>query len=448
MVKDELTNIKALLKTRIKNDSRYMPWLYIGFGFAFLATFSGMIFAILDTNDTAFHNNVLDYSTTPFIFIPIGLIISGILYRKYNARLSVFPQSNTSRLVSSIIYNYYIVVVVYLVILCTYLLHYGLTLLISIFMDGIYFALNFDIGFVIAGFFVCLIYSLLILSVTDLISAIIRKWSYYAIITLTSLFTLLMVNIQTVFEYLPRVLSFLIFESSLILFFIKAVGVWLAITALTLIVNYYTVYNKSQNQVLKKRIVIICTVIAVLIILVTPGIIMLSVNTGYENSPVIAYNEASTPADFNTRPFEETRIDISHLRDTTGRINIEGENLIIPEMTNGYLQFRLGRYATVFGISNLTNLNHDTLIIQYHPPSLIINGIDTLEHANPRMDAYLEGDTLHLNYTFDDITTIILQIWSIVRQFDIFKDKGVYTPASPFWNYSESASAQIDIIGE
>ena len=434
MVKDEFANVQNLFKIRLKPYTKAFIWLFIIFALILLASLAGTVLMIIENIDGFSHNIVTDPSVTILICVFIGYSISVFMYRSANDKLSVYPQTNNSRYISWLLVNYSMMVIFALLILVPYLIHYGVIMLMSAFNDSIHLALNVDFGFIVIGFFVYLIYSFLIISVVELIGAAVRKWSYYAIVTLAALLTLMMVNLERVIENIPKVLSFLIFEPSLILFFLKAVGIWLGITAVTLILNHYTVYHKSQNWVLRRRIVIACVIIAVLITILTPILfrfdIVISSNTPASNTGVVRIdsewsNDQVDNDSFITRA-EEIRIDISHLPAGVN-INIQGENINVIEDDSIVIWSSNLITAYINNVDSLTDVHGDTLVIQYWKPWFMVNGIEISKFADPQVTAYLDGDTLFINYTFNRTTVIILPIWSIVRQFDIFKDKGVLT---------------------
>jgi len=436
MVKDEFANLRNLLKVRFKNGKKPFIWIFIILGGFLLSSLIGIISAITDTSNPVHFYTVSDNSITLLIGMFVGFVVGNIMYRSTNAKLSVFPQTNNSRFISWLLYNYSIAIIVSVVLLITYSIQYGVLMLMSIFTDSVHLALDFSFGFTFAGFFVYIIYSFLILSIILLIGAVIRKWSYYAIATLITLFTLIIINLEMVIFYIQRVLSFLITEPSIILFSLKAIGLWLLITAVTLVINYYTVYYKSQNWVLKRRITIACIIIAVVITIITPMVFNFSVtissnqNTGATHtdggwSYSSDHGDSSHFIDHYNR-IEEIRIDISHLPDGVN-ININGENIYINDHNAPNLFSSNNLIAFISGWPNTQNVRGDTLVIQYRPPWYTVNGIDILKFANPQVSAFMEGNTLFINYTFDKTTVIIMPVWSIVRQFDIFANKNLLT---------------------
>jgi hypothetical protein len=292
----------------------------------------------------------------------------------------------------------------------------------SLFRENIYFALTVDAGFIITGFFVYLVYVFLILSVIELAGTILRKWTYYAAGAFVAGFTLMIVNITHVIEHAPGVLAFLIREPSLPVFFLKAAGLWLVITALALVINRCTVYYKSQSKAGKKDVVIICVVIGLAIAFVFPAVMRFSATPGASFS--VSETETSQVEDFFAG-FEETRIDVSHLP-RGSNINIKGENIAVLSEDGSVSNYHYNSDAVVHGAELLHNIQGDTIVILFRPVSHIVNGIEILQFSNPRITARLDGETLFLSHIRDSANVVIMPMWGIARQFDRFKDKEVF----------------------
>jgi len=418
MVKEEFSNIKNLFKVRLKMAKNQYTTLALVFTGLFLIPLTSNINNVV-SNTANPYNNISDMSEFILFGVIIGIIVSVIIYRTANVKLSVFPQTNNSRLISSLMINYFTVALLASLILAMYLINLGIFKLLSAFSFDIFFALNINFRFIIAGFFVYITYSFLLVAIIELIGAVLRKWTYYAAAILTTLFILLVVNFVRVIEYLPRVLSFLIGEPSLLLFFLKAAGLWLGITAVTLVINRYTVFYKSHNQILKKGIVITCIIVAAVIIVFLPGVLF---EVSYSSSE--SYWGDSFFADENiSASFEEFTIDVSHLP-AGSRINVEGININVMEP--GQWVWSSGDYsAIVSGADSLYNIQGDTILIEYRPAWLLINGVEVLKYTNQQLSANLEGSTLYLNYTRDNVHVMLMPIWNLARQFDYFKDMGV-----------------------
>ena len=433
--KEELTNAKNLLRIRLKTQVKPFIWLFIVFALFLLNSLIGTITSIVSNENTIIYNIVSDSSVLWLVAIGVGFVIGNIMYRSTNAKLSVFPQTNNSRFISWLLSNYFLVTAIALALLVTYLVNYGVIMLMSVFIDGIYLVLNVDFGFIVAGFFTYLAYSFLIVAIIEFIGTVIRKWLYYAIVTFVALFSLMIVYLEKTIEYIPRMLSFLIAEPSILMFFLKAVGLWLILTGAALVLNRFTVYHRSQNWMLRKRITVACIIIAVVITIITPMIFRFSITImDNSNNAEMWYvddddgNWDSDPGSsyYHSFRMEEIRIDVSHLP-AGAKINIAGENIDVPKSGDVLIYSSSEMKAYISGAESLENVQGNTLVIQYYIPWYFVNGLEILHYGNPQITTYLEGDTLYINYTFDKATVIVLPVWGMVQQFDIFKDKGVLT---------------------
>ena len=417
MVKEEFTNIKNLFRVRLKTaKSGYIAFALVFTGLLLIPLINNIIDII--RNNTRPYNIVSDLSGFILFGVIIGLIISVIIYRTANAKLSVFPQTNNSRLISSLLINYFTVVMILVMILVMYMVNLGVFKLMSAFSYDIVFALNINYKFIITGFFVYLAYGFLLVSLVEFIGAVLRKWTYYAAIILTALFALFIVNFEKVLESLPGALAFLIAEPSLLLFFLKATGLWLAITTITLVVNRYTVFYKSHNQILKKGVVITCIIVAAIVIII-PGTLF---EVSYSSGDVLENDGTFIIDEHDYVSIKEFTIDISHLQ-SGSRVDIDGTNIYIMQSDSWVWQ--TNGSAIVSNTESLYSIHGDTIVIWYRPAWFLINGIEVLKYTNQQLSVHLEGNTLFLNYSYDNVHVMLLPIWSLARQFDSFKDMGV-----------------------
>ena len=215
MVRDECAGIKRLLKIKIKTQAKNFIWFYIVAALMLLWSLAAFITGVTQNNNPVKLYNVTDYSFAFFIGMIVGFIVVMLMYRSINARLSVFPQTNTGRFASTLLIEYILATAVSLTALVMYLLYYAVVLVFSVFTENIYFALKTGIGFIAAGFFVHLAYSFLIIAVVELVGVILRKFTYYAAVAFTAAVALAVINLMTFIEHAPDVLAFLIKEPSL-----------------------------------------------------------------------------------------------------------------------------------------------------------------------------------------------------------------------------------------
>jgi len=420
MVKDEFANIKNLLKVRLIIITNKI-WLFIVAGILLAGSLGSTVYGILENSDGFKHFIINDFSVSFLFGMGIGFIIIMFTYRQTNAKLSVFPQTNNSRFISSMIVNHIGAAVALLIVLAMYLLNLSAVHILSVFRDNIRLALTIDASFIVMGFFVYLAYIFIIIALIGLAGAILRKWTYYAAVVFIALGALILINRLRVIQYAPRVLAFLIGEPSLPLFFVKAFGVWFVLTAASLVINRFTIYSKGQNKTATKGVVIACVATVAVIMFAFP--IILAINTSHNGSVLVSEAE-SVPVEDDYTGHDTTRIDVSHLP-RGSKINIIGTNIVIPDEDGSVSYNNYNEDAVVIGAEALNNLQGDTLIVDFRPAEYIVNGIEILQYTNQRVTAHIDGDTLTLDHTRDSASVVIMPIWGIVRQFDRFNDKGI-----------------------
>ena len=422
MVKDEYANMKNLFRVRVKSYTATFIWFFVVITFVFLASLTGTVVGIL-RSDTVRYYNITDFSGWMIFGLALGYVLQAFIYRNTNAKLSVYPQTNNSRFISSLLYNYIWVFIAALTVLVAYLLQYGVLSMLSVFVDNIHFALNFDMGFVVAGYFAYVLYVLLLVAVIELIAVILRKWTYYALAAFTAISSLLIVNFSMVIERAPNTLAFLFREASLSVFFVKSIVLLLVITAVAIVINHYTVYHKKQDRALNKSIVIGCVLIALAAVIIVP-FALLNTTTATLQTQTIS-TEVNAPWDTIWDRFEKIRIDISHLPQGSNiEIQVDNPNtIIIKDLAT---HFGRDTAAIISGTGALENIQGYTLYILYRPPTFLIDDIELFQFANPQFSVRLEGSSLIVDYYFDNAQVIIMPIWDVIRQFDVFRDRNIF----------------------
>ncbi|MCL2217265.1 MAG: hypothetical protein FWB91_09650 [Defluviitaleaceae bacterium] len=430
MVKGEYANIKNLLRVRLKTNAKSFKWILILLGLFVFVPFVGTIVGILQSNHVRFYN-IGDFSLTIFFGIGLRYFVLMLMYRSTNDKLSVYPQTNNSRFISSLLYNFIEVFALAAFVLATYLIRYIIVWVLTLFMDNVHFALDFDLSFIIVGFFVYVAYSLLIVATIELIGVILRKWTYYAIVGFTAALSWMIANFSTVIENLrlrisfpSNVLAFFIEESSLINFFIKAIVLLVAITAIAVVINRYTVYYKNQGRSLNKGVVLGCIVVAIAVMVVLPYIFF--VRPIYMTQTTGTVTEgAIIPVDDFFSGFEEIRIDISHIPNGSN-IEVRVENReVVAEVVTG-ARFFSNTHMNISGAESLRNIQGDTLIISYRPSFFQANGIMLADFADSQLIANLDGNVLFVDYVIENVQVVFLPIWGMARQFDFFNDRNIF----------------------
>jgi hypothetical protein len=288
MVKEEYANIVNMLKVKIKTNGKNFFWFPLIATLMFCGSLAMTAAGIIQSGGEGVNfYNVTDYSTSFFFGMIIAYTIMMFLYRNINDKLLVFPQTNTVRYITSQAINYIIAIFVGLTALAMYLLYNGAIKILSLFYDSVHFALNFNIGFVSAGFIAFLLYSFIIVAVIDLIGVILRKWTYCAAVAFVAIIALATINMTAVIKNAPNVLAFLVKEPSFGLFMIKALILWLAVITISLVINRFTVYHKKQSNPNQKSVVAVCAIVAVVITIGLPLILFNNISSGESGFNVV-----------------------------------------------------------------------------------------------------------------------------------------------------------------
>ena len=446
MVKEEYENVKNLFGVRIKTQAGVFKGLVAAAAILLAGSLGVAIIGILDNDGGFRHYLITDYSVTFFFGSSAAYIIFMLMYRRTNVKLSAFPQTNDSRFASSLLLNCILAVYTALISLAVYLLHLCVFKIISRFDGSVRFALNVDAGFIAAGFFVYLAYAMLVISAIELAGAILRKWTYYAVAAYVAALSLLIANIGRAVEYAPKLFAFILKEPSLPLFFLKAAGVCLVAAAAAFVINRHTVYYKGQNDTAKKGVLFLGFAVTAVIIFVVPALVIFNASPRSGSSVLVETTGAET-GDYKDylAGFEQIRVDVSHLPKGSN-IRLAGKNIAIPS-ESGSVTYNDSE-AVVNGADELKNLRGDTVVITLRPMTLTVNGIDISRFTNQRATASLDGDTLTVDYSLDNVKVVILPVWEIARQFDCFKGKNIL-PANIFgYSSGGNSGAQIIIYAE
>ncbi|MPM72953.1 hypothetical protein SDC9_119929 [bioreactor metagenome] len=304
--------------------------------------------------------------------------------------------------------------------------------IISALFVPIVFLLDFNIAFVLTGFFAFIVYGLIFVSVFNLIGALIRKFRIYAIIFFIAVGTALIINLTWSIKAFSNIFGFLFSEKSIAVFFLKGIVLFIIINALSFVINYNTVYYKSNKN--SKQLILIFSVTGLLIVVLFSlfiGILPISDsakneyngNTGSENSEYLYTSK-------------EITIDISHLKKGS-IINIITNDNIIDNIDN--YDSSSSRYRMFLNNPKSLEVTDGKLVVSYNFPLNTQNGKNITALTNPTFKAELKGNNLYLEYEYTrNIKAVINPVWSMIMQFKSFSDKNVYYS---FFMSSESSGS-------
>ena len=481
VAKSELKNAARLTRARLAH-SLTLTSFYISIVFGVICLIALIFYVILLLKETG-NSQVVDIKMMDFTFTYMITIVAintfyNCWYRLVNRNFEVYPQTGVSRFLFTQALFFIWSVSLALLCMVLYLVQYGTIAAIAAFRGNIHLIYKFDMGFVLAGLSVFIIYTSVIFAIAALIAALIRKFRFYAIAVFAIALGLLTANINKSGGSLLKPLAvFLASEQSMLLFIVKGVCLWLVLVTLALIADKHT-YYRASSRVLDSLATVI-TATSVLYLLLSG--FMVHVEIAHAQEPIGAGITAiPIPAEsslyikpiegkFTTiftdayglpleEPFnigqmatpEEIIIDVSALPEEREIIvvfngsgidfNKDGVNIIYnaaPLHINRSdsalsLKSKVDYYdytrkmLLVYSPQSPSNHTGKKLVIQYSPPSHMVDYYDLVPLTNPQFSARLESATLNIDYTFDkNVKAVFLSIWTFMRQFDYYKGKGI-----------------------
>lgn len=414
----------------------------------------GIFLAVLTANILWIHretaqlvdvHTVYDYYILMAFCIVIAIARMNVQYRESNQRFEVYPQTNTSRfLCTQVIYHCWIVFLS-LFSMALYLIHYGVLAIFAAMYENLHLIYPFSLGYVLTGLVVLIIYASVISGFVFLITALVRKFSIYALTFIAVSVGLILTNHAAASAAFKVFSGFLIFEESVLMFIIKGVAAWVALFVVNFMINKHTVYYQDYKALSKNTLLrIAVTGLTAVIMVGTVGFITMSIIVASGEG---GYNSA---VNIDEQVEEQIEFDISHLPQGNV-IKIEpGDNIIfynnsdetiLEESKNetSYMGYEAGSSLGEYTFSNMTfslwePLSNDAgekLVLYYKFPEYIVNQENVSYFASPQFQARLDGVTLYVNYTFEpNVKVVAISTWPFMKQFAQFNDQGLFNKSN------------------
>lgn len=430
MGNDEIKNTLSLTKIKLGNIKTDLLKILLIIFMMFIAGIFPTILQLFKYKDLVADFRLPDLSSYLFISLFVVTISFYAIYKRINDYYSVYPQTNSSRFLSTQLTFYLWWIVLSFFALILYLSQYILFRVIVLFNENIVIALKFDFGFAITGYFVYLLYGLLVITFISFIAALIHKFNTIAVISLLIIFALLINGNTPLLELFNNIFGFLTKEEYISIFFLKGIITLLILFVASFFINKYTCYYKIHKKY-SKLIVIAVGIILILIV----SIIRFSLAPEESVSHLSQHNTPVLDRDSHWLP-DTISIDISDYDDANGlsvisNINENTDNMIIDYRT-----------------SNLYGPG-DEIVIYYRFPLHITNDYDLTKHMNCKINASLEDNILNITYSYDkNIKVVFISPYSIIRQFDKYKDKDLYTNTPLLITNNSHGSGFINITIE
>lgn len=425
MGKDEIKNTLVLTKFKFKHLSSNLLMMFFILLFIFIASIFSTILRSFKYKTLAEDFILGDHTFLIFFCLIILFISLCTFYRRRNSCYKVFPQTNTSRFLSTQLSIYLLTVVMSLFSLALYLIKFMVFKLIASFKNNIVIAFSFDLGFVINGFFVYLLYALLASTFISFIALLIRKYNAIAVVALLSVFAFLISGNLPLIQTITNRLSFLIKEGSISVFFIKGIVVWLILLTACIIINKYTSYYKTQ-KVYSNAIVAVVGFILIMTISVIR--VNLAPDESFNTVDNIIFDDKSPWIN------RSMTLDASDIADPS-RITVTSN--FDRTTDNLHLDNNIIYRSDSVG---------DKIIIYYRFPVDITNDYNITDHMNPKLDASYKDNVLNITYTYDkNIKIIFISPWSMMKQFDKYKGKNLYFDVPILYTSNSNGDGQVSV---
>lgn len=417
VAKNELKNAWQLTRIRLKNTKRNRMAFFAVVLITLLGNIIPLLVSVFRQSSELYYSTVQDFSVIYMVGILIAILVMTCNYRETDQLYSVYPQTNTSRFLSSQAIYYLWVLCAAAASLFIYLVEYAVFAVLAGIYENIVLVYTFNLEFVIAGFFVLIVYAGIALSIITLTAVLIRKFKIYAMLISAILLIWIITNFAKTFELFKIVFGGLIFEENPAVFIGKGILLWLVLFSFSFIVNKYTVYYKS-NLKISKFIMIGIAVIGVILVGVSPFLIFKT-----ETRQGTITEETEQPPNV----MQEIIIDASDIPPGS-KINIVTTNIIDfskPAATYNVMpaQFMELHYDEDI----LSNFKGQKIIIYYDSPVFTVDDYKLSKLVDPKFSARLEGNTLYLDYSYiENVKAIFNPVWSFMWQFDCYKGKGIF----------------------
>lgn len=414
MNKNELKNTLALYKIRSRENHISMAIPLAVPIFLFALDFFGVITQVFNPNEEITTFTLNTYSKFSFFYIMIMFIVLAFEYKSFNKNHAVLPQTNKSRFLSYVLYNYGLFLKLSVLCLVLYLLQYGIVSIIEIFNSNVHLAYDFSANFVIWGFIINIIYGFHAISLIIFAGVLDRKYGLAFRLVVAIITFLMLLNGCSLGQYFMKFIHFWIKEPSLVIFAIKSVVLWFIISGLSWIINSSTIYYKSEFSRFPNGISKVSGSVGIILI-VTASLFLIipkiAENVDLETS--ITINELFKP----TTKYTNIPLSTSHLKagDTIKVVpncNFDDENIIFSEFA-----------AKDFHIENEVYF----LKVSYTLPVKMLDTFNLTPYMNPKITANLKDTTLYINYEYNKNQRLMfLSPYWLMGQFEAFEGKNLY----------------------
>jgi hypothetical protein len=414
MGKSELINVKKHLKMRLR-DCKGIYTLASLLIVLFLLDTINIVKQVLNYQSEVKLISVNVYSTAGFALMLLACIYYTFQYSEYHASYLVYPQSSFTRFFSYEAYCYLTHIIIQLLALGLYLLQYLLCYVLNMHYGNIRFAYPINIPFILTGFFITLLYGFLLISFIELISVIVRKFRWIALLFYVAVLVVLWIAGGP--EILNAFISFYLEESSIPMFLLKGISTWMLFEVLLHWINIHTNKFKVKTFVYKN------IMIAAVLLLSFLGSVIASLSS----FNTIKHTESNlnlmnNPEDYiNDSDLKEASASSVYSLDTAGLPKNTALTLELDaKIKNNYMILCQDPYDNKPYYNNTA----DRIQIYFLPVQNITNQVDLNTLINPKIEASLKNNQLSLRvFNSENIKVISIYPYSYITQFQAFQDR-------------------------
>lgn len=401
MAEGELNNALLLTKLKLKNSRNKIVVVLGIYILMFLINFINTLMNLFRYQDKVMDFRFADNTIACTAGVIIAVIVMNIMYKQSNHYYSVFPQTNTSRFLSSQIIMYFWMVLIAFLSLVKYLLQYVFFWSLTLENTNIKLLYKFDIGFVISGFFVLLTYGFIMISVITLVAVLIRRFKIYSIIACVVFLAIVFTNLNKTIDVIRDKLGFLIRETNLGPFFSKGFTVWILVCCIAFVVNKYA------------KSIAVRTVVAGIVIVMLIGTGITFVNG---DNTIINFSKRGVEAFHKTIEIDATNIKQG------SKITIVSNFEDTDQMSIQCLDSDL-----------FDSFKGKKIVLECVLPTYDRDCYNLDKYTNSNVTANLKENTLNISYTYDkNVKVVLIPPWTFMSQFEKYKGKDIY---QKFYNH-------------
>ncbi len=423
MGNDEIKNTLALTRIKIRSSRVMALRVLLIMGLVYLAVIILTLINVLKYKAVVSDILIYDYSYFHFLAIVVVAITTNIRYKQINDVYAIYPQTVSSRYLSTQAFLHLWLGVLTILPFIVYVIQFVTYKLLSEFNSNIILAFRTDLEMILMGILIFFLYGMLAIALVSLIGVLIRKFGTIAIACFTLLIAFILTSEDGLWGSISRMLSYLTKEQRIGIFLIKVLITWLLLFVSALLINKYTVYYKEQRKYSNALV----TAIGIVALIVISIIRTYQADNGgiFISAPYMSSSDSSIWQD---RVLYVTKEDTSNSGPITVKTNFDLEEDNMHLNTSPSIN------------------NADTIKIQYRLPVRLYNNYNLTELTKPSLTAKLEGNVLNINYDYIKNTKVVyLSPWFVMKQFERYQNRDLFFIESNFYSSRSISNGHVSI---